>query len=73
MSHTQMSCQIRSIDNVQNGMLEWAHFSSLVKCRSYLVLKNQYSFILNEMRFTKNEMPKMEVNDHGYDGTCGAD
>ena len=24
MSHTQVSCQIRSIDNVQNGMLEWS-------------------------------------------------
>ncbi|MDI3466325.1 MAG: hypothetical protein OJF50_005146 [Nitrospira sp.] len=33
MSYTQVSCQIRSIDNVQNGMLEWLPVRFFVKRR----------------------------------------
>lgn len=59
MSHTQVSCQIRSIDNVQNGMLEWLPARFLVK-RRCCSRRIEVGYV-------------MEVNDYGYDGTCGVD
>lgn len=65
MLRTQMSCQIQSIDNAQNGMLECTRISPFVKRISF---RRSGIPARYERRFTIHG-----GLGYGYDGTCGAD